>query len=248
MEVAHSNATDGQSDHILLTTDHIIYAGGLYHHPYIPSIHGLNTYRGQHTHSSQLTNFTELANKSVVIVGLGNTAWDFATMIYPHCRHLSLSGRGNTWLIPKSINQLPIDQFVQHLQSTYGENYRVQLLKHCLEHKAFFFGENITKDSLNFRKARISVNNDILAPLQEGRITTYPAIEYIEGDTIFFHNGQSTKVDHLIFCTGFDQKLPFIRGHQYSHNALIGNVLHPTCDHYWLVGAPAVWGGIATHC
>lgn len=231
---------DGGGQDATATCDHVVYAGGLYHVPSRPDLPGAASFPGPMPHSSEL-DIAALAGRKVLVVGLGNTALDVAAALLPVAAELALSGRGATWIVPRLLDGLPVDVFVQQLRREHGPDYRRHLWAASRRHGAVAFDVAADDQELDFTRQRITVNDAMLAPLAEGRVALYATIATIDGDTVHFADGDRARFDAIVFCTGY-RSAPLIEGDVVDEH-LLGNVLHPRRDGLWFVGAPAVWGG-----
>jgi dimethylaniline monooxygenase (N-oxide forming) len=58
--------------------------------------------------------------------------------------------------------------------------------------------------------AGVTLNQQFLPLVAEGRITVHPWIESISGGVVTFSDGESEEFDGLVFGTGFDLDIPFL--------------------------------------
>lgn len=231
-----STACEGEQ--ISLSFDHAIYAGGLYHVPYIPNIKGLENYTGQVYHSSELDSFSRLTNKRVLVVGLGNTGGDYVSEICKIAKLTAISVRGDTWIVPKTRDGLPIDEYVQCVKQDC-KNYSEILAANFSESEVVKIG---AMESLDFTKSRITVNTEFIELYHNNVLDVYGEIQSVNGLQVVFNNEIMNEYDAIVFCTGFTTDLPDFGICNFS-NPLIANVASPDIENLWLVGSPAVWGG-----
>ncbi|KNC66830.1 flavin-containing monooxygenase [Pseudoalteromonas ardens] len=240
VEVVKTGSDKGEAgtDSLSLDVEHVIYAGGLYHKPYVPELPGLDSYRGEVYHSSDIDDFERFSDKHVLIVGLGNTGGDYANMVSEVAASTTVSVRGDTWVVPKSFQGLPIDEYIQTVCAKH-EDYASQLVDNL-------YGEAVIKigapQTLDFTKARITVNSDIIGKYHRGLIHIVDEITDVQESTLCFSNGDSQSFDAIIFCTGYEMSLPVIDDVSFDEG-LVANIASKQVRNLWFIGCPAVWGG-----
>jgi cation diffusion facilitator CzcD-associated flavoprotein CzcO len=81
--------------------DVVIAATGVLHHPNIPSIEGLDTFRGTLFHSARWDHSVEIDGRRVGIIGTGSTAVQLVSAIVDRVGKLSLFQRTAQWIMPQ---------------------------------------------------------------------------------------------------------------------------------------------------
>jgi cation diffusion facilitator CzcD-associated flavoprotein CzcO len=81
--------------------DVVIAATGVLHHPRMPDIEGLDSFRGAMFHSARWDHDVALDGKRVGIVGTGSTAVQIVSAIVDRVAHLSLFQRTAQWIMPQ---------------------------------------------------------------------------------------------------------------------------------------------------
>ncbi|RPD55268.1 dimethylaniline monooxygenase (N-oxide-forming) [Lentinus tigrinus ALCF2SS1-7] len=80
---------------VQLHPSHIVFATGLLGQPRIPAIAGLETFRGQQTHSESFSGGSQFSGKRAVVVGAANSSIDI-------CQDLALKGAESVTMIQRS--------------------------------------------------------------------------------------------------------------------------------------------------
>lgn len=88
------------------TADVLISAVGALSEPSIPSLRGLNAYRGTSFHSAAWDHRHELAGQRVAVIGTGSSAIQFVPRIQPRVARLYVFQRTAPWVLPH--NDRPI--------------------------------------------------------------------------------------------------------------------------------------------
>ena len=93
----HLETKDGRRDEV----DVVIAATGVLHHPNIPSIEGLERFRGVLFHSARWDHSVRLEGRRVGIIGTGSTAVQVVSAIVDRVAKLSLFQRTAQWIMPQ---------------------------------------------------------------------------------------------------------------------------------------------------
>jgi thioredoxin reductase len=193
--------------------DAVILASGLFRKPLIPPAAG--KFGGQLLHSFNYTGADPFAGQSVVVYGNGISGLEVAS---------DLAGRGPVvsafrkprYVIQKVVDGVPSDWQWYTLfgalerrvlpSEEWSRRQRERVIR--LAGSPADFGAPTPDDDL--RRAGISLCQDYLAQIQEGSIVCRPEISSIEGKTITFSDGSSTRADALICATGYELDLPYL--------------------------------------
>jgi dimethylaniline monooxygenase (N-oxide forming) len=240
-QIAVSSASLGSST-VSLEFDHVVFAGGGLHTPAIPTICGIDTFMGQTLHSSEAQDTLRFKDQNVLLVGFGNTAGDLAVQLSHKAKSVTISSRNPTWVLPRSIDNIPLDEIVRKLWKTNSRDFERQLHSLCLENGGRFYAfDSGTVDSVDFRNTRILTNENLPAHVDDKSVTILPEVRLIDQNTIHFINNSAKNFDTIIYCTGYRASFP-IFNHKYSDTPLVGSVLHPSCRGFWFLGLTPIWG------
>lgn len=85
----------------------LIMATGPLSEPKLPSVRGLDTFRGAHFHSARWDHRLDLRGKRVAVIGTGASAVQFVPRIQPMVAQLSLFQRSAPWILPRWDRAVP---------------------------------------------------------------------------------------------------------------------------------------------
>ncbi len=90
---------------------HFVLASGPLHVPQIPSLPGIDKFKGKVFHSAQWDHTYDLTDKQVISIGTGGSAIQYAPEIAPKVAQLSIFQRTPAWVIPRDERgYAPIEQ------------------------------------------------------------------------------------------------------------------------------------------
>jgi cation diffusion facilitator CzcD-associated flavoprotein CzcO len=207
----------------------VIMATGPMHVPVIPSVEGLDSFKGQYFHSSQWNYDCSLKGQRVAVIGSGASAIQFVPSIQPEVGELTLFQRTAPWVLPKldiKFSKSWQSRFVKFpiLLSLLRKLIYVQFefLNSSLNYPFFLKKlqqagiKNIYRGIKNPELAkslipnfslgckRILLSNHWYRALNQNNVKVLSGIEKIDGNQLTASNGQSSEVDIIIFGTGFE--------------------------------------------
>ena len=107
-EVAGARFDEGESVWRLWTTDGeeltfevVVSAVGQLSRPHVPSIPGLERFRGERFHSARWNHAADLTGKRVAVIGNAASAIQFIPQIAPRVQRLTVFQRSANWLLPR---------------------------------------------------------------------------------------------------------------------------------------------------
>ena len=92
----HIKTSRGNSD----CADFVIAATGVLHHPRIPRIEGMETFKGDIFHSARWDHSVALDNKRIAVVGTGSTGVQIVTALADRAATLCHYQRTPQWIMP----------------------------------------------------------------------------------------------------------------------------------------------------
>jgi hypothetical protein len=198
---------DGRSP---LVCRNLVIATGNYWCPRLPKLEG--QFSGRILHSREYKSPDQVRDKSVVVIGNGNTGCDIAVEAGHAARKVVLSIREGRYLMPKFLFGLPADQvgdwtfkwrlprWLRAAMSWFPMHIAVGPLEHAglprPKHKLF---------------ERQPVMNPLLPQaIGHGRVSVAPPVERLDGDEVVFSDGSRAAADLVICATGYQLRLPFL--------------------------------------
>jgi cation diffusion facilitator CzcD-associated flavoprotein CzcO len=189
---------------------HLVIANGIFNFANMPKIKGQETFKGEIIHSSKYKHSKMFDDKKVLIVGAGNTGCDIAVDAVHHAQYVDMSVRRGYYFVPKYIFGKPADTLGS------GMSKLPMAVKNTLQDKIFkMYIPDPTKygfpkpDYKPFESHPI-VNSLILHHLGHGDLEIMADIDYIDGNKVFFKDGDCKEYDLIVCCTGYKLHYPFI--------------------------------------
>jgi cation diffusion facilitator CzcD-associated flavoprotein CzcO len=189
--------------------DGVLIANGHLWHPRIPEIPG--DFTGVQLHSSAYRNIGDLTGTRVLVVGAGNSGCDLAVDVAQHRLQADIVMRHGINFQPKSYFGLPRQQveFVKQFSPDEQDFVNRLLAKVVLGDPATYGMP--TPASRTLAGGPTTVNSLLMYWIQHGRVGVRPAIERFDGSTVQFADGTTGEYDNVLWATGFNVRLPFLR-------------------------------------
>ncbi|CAO2658055.1 Nn.00g073150.m01.CDS01 [Neocucurbitaria sp. VM-36] len=189
----------------------IIANGGMVGLPNVPTIEGIEEFKGTSVHSRAFKQPTMFEGKRVMVVGFGNSAADTATQLASIADKVYLAHRHGARVLPRGFKGAPIDHthslrlftlqsFILKYFPHFGENIFDKFIK-GLQDKSFRL-----RPEWGFEPAgKLPIVTDSLVPcLENGSITSVAGIRRIlSGTQVELDDGTILEVDAIIWCTGY---------------------------------------------
>lgn len=172
------------------TAKRIIAATGTYKAPFIPNVMGLTDFKGVSIHSAAYRNATPFKNQSVLIVGEGNSG----AQILAEVSEVATT----FWATRKEPEFLPDDVDGRVLFDSASAIYYAKQK-----------GEKLDT-------ATINLGNIVMVPpvkkaQERGVLVRTGALKSFAENQIVWENGQTTKIDAVIWCTGFHYNTEYLK-------------------------------------
>ena len=212
--------------------DHLVVANGHHWDPRSPELPGAFSGEVFHSHHYiDINDPVETEDKTVVVMGSGNSAMDIVCELGQAHREgrgpkkVILSQRSGVWIVPKVMGNGAQDDRMRHPMDRPGkfeEFYRARIpvkIRHFLMNylsEVFIrkvvgdprrFGLKQPKESFSMRHPTVS--QDVHSRLVHGDITAKGNITGIDGKRVVFEDGSTEQVDVIVQCTGYDITFPF---------------------------------------
>uniref|UniRef100_A0A6J0VBZ0 Flavin-containing monooxygenase n=1 Tax=Pogona vitticeps TaxID=103695 RepID=A0A6J0VBZ0_9SAUR len=198
-------------DAVMICTGHQIEA-------YTPleSFPGLETFKGNIFHSRNYKSSEGFEGKTVVIIGMGNSAADIAVETCRKAKKVFISTRGGTWVMSRVYdNGYPWDTIFQTRFNNVIRNSLPWLLLRWLTEKKmnqWFNHENygLVPQNRSLMKEPV-FNDDLPSRILYGAVIVKPLVkEFTESSAIFEDGTVEENVDVIIFATGYTVAFPFL--------------------------------------
>ena len=203
-----------------ITTAHAVIATGPDAEPVMPAWPGSGGFAGTLIHAGKFRNVAEVASRSVLVVGPGNSGTDLLN-------HLARSKASRLWLSARSGMNIcpmrlagvplhPVSVATRHLplhvqdanlralaRIAFGDLSRLGYPRPALGAFSRAAADDVT----------VALDDGFVAALKAGRISMKPGIERFDGPQVIFADGSTCAPDVVICATGYRPGLERLAGH-----------------------------------
>ena len=218
--------------------DHLIVANGHHWSPRVPTFEG--SFSGELMHSHQFKNNEYFKDKSVLVVGGGNSACDIAVEVSRVAKKTSISMRRGYHFIPKFMMGIPSDAYYA---KTLWIPQRIRLFLQKLALKIVqgsYKNYGLQKPDHDILQSHATINSELLYFIKHGKITPQKNISCFSGDTVEFIDNKKEEFDIVLFATGYKISFPFFSSSNidYENNDidLYNFCFHPMYSNLMFVG------------
>jgi dimethylaniline monooxygenase (N-oxide forming) len=214
--VRHVDRCANKAFEVSLTTgevrqyDAVCIANGHHWDPHWPDpgFRGAETFTGEQMHSRDYKEGAHLAGKTVVVLGMGNSAMDIAVDASYHAAKTYLAHRRGAHIIPKYLFGRPYDQLAAGGRGPAWLGLAVAgaVVKLATGSMSSY---GLQKPDHKFGSTHPTVSGHILDRLAHGAVTSKPNIDHFEIDDVVFTDGSRVKADLVVYCTGYKISFPF---------------------------------------
>ena len=209
--------SDGRWDVTLSTGetkiyDTVVVANGHHWSPNTPEFPG--SFDGEQIHAhAYRTPFDpiDMRGKTVVVVGLGNSAVDIASELSqrPIAKKLFVSARRGVWVMPKYFNGAPSDK---SLLPPWLPGWAKRKLAAWAIKRSIGAMEDYGLPAPDHKplEAHPTVSGEFLVRCGSGDITARPIITELMGRQVKFADGSVEDVDVIVYATGYKMRFPFL--------------------------------------
>jgi dimethylaniline monooxygenase (N-oxide forming) len=215
--VEHADRRDDGVWAVRLTTgeerryDALLVANGHHWDPRWPEPPFPGEFSGAQMHSHHYIDNSALRGRSVLVVGIGNSAMDIAVESSLVARRTLISSRRGAYVLPKYLFGRPLDQLlVSPLTPLIPWPARRTLLMAMYRigvGRVEDYG--LPKPDHRIGEAHPTISADFVTRLAHGELAWKPNIAELQGDRVRFEDGTAEEVDVIIWCTGYKITFPF---------------------------------------
>ncbi len=209
-----------------------------------PPFPGADRFEGVQMHSHDyLSPFEpyDMRGKSVIVVGMGNSAMDIASELSqkPLAKVLYLSARRGVYIFPKYFNGQPADKnpAPAWLPGPVKRWLAARILEKAVG-KMEDYG--LPKPDHKPLEAHPSVSGEILTRLGCGDIIPKPNIAEILPRQVRFEDGSVVDADAIIYATGYNIRFPFLDEDSVAlrdnHIKLFKRIIRPDIPNLFFMG------------
>lgn len=217
----------------------VIVANGHHWCPKYPDFPG--EFSGIVMHSHHYKTPDGMADKNILVVGIGNSACDIACETARIANQTYLSTRRSAYILPKYILGRPSDSYLTPLffavplwlRRIYG-----QFLLFLARGSQTAYGVPVPKHP--FLSEHPTITSDLLNLVGYGRVKIKPNIQELAGDRVRFEDGTEAAIDIIIYGTGYEIAFPFFDksfiNPENNHLPLYKRVIHPDYANLYFIG------------
>ncbi len=209
----------------------IVLATGPLSRPSFPMVPGMNNFQGKVFHSARWDGSYDLRGKRVAVIGTGASAIQVVPAIVDQVAQLTVFQRSAPWVLPKQDRPFhPLETFLFRYLPFFQKYRRaktyilLETLVAPVSHGNEQANRAAEKRGLDFIQAqvknpdlrrkitpnykigckRILLSNDYYRALDREHVRLIPSpVQGMDTDHVVAANGESARVDAVIFCTGF---------------------------------------------
>ena len=189
--------------------DAVVVANGHHREPRWPDPPFPGEFAGRQMHAHDYVGPDGFEGRSVVVLGMGNSAMDIAVELSGVAAHVYLASRRGAHIVPKFAFGRPIDTFNTGLPVPWAMK------------RAFFSlivrgtigrPQDVGLPTPDHRlgEAHPTVSQRITERVRAGAVIPKPNIAAFDGATVRFSDGSSVPADAVIYCTGYNVSFPFL--------------------------------------
>ncbi len=186
----------------------VLVSNGHHWDPKLASFPGSFTGRARHSHSYETPE--SLADRNVLVVGIGNSGVDIACEASRIARKVFLSTRRSAHILPKYALGRPIDTFTTAASSRLPlavQRFSIELILKAARGSQTNFG--VPEPKHNLTQAHPTLSSDLLNLVGHSKIHIKPNIEKLDDDHVIFDDGSREPIDEIIYATGYKISFPF---------------------------------------
>src|SRR3954447_2215251 len=227
--------------------DALLVANGHHWNPRWPEPRFPGEFDGTEMHAHHYVDNSDMRDKNVVVLGMGNSAMDIAVEATQVANRVFLAARRGAHVIPKYLFGRPLDQM--GLSPRVPWAVRQKILEGIIKTTTGDMERyGLPKPDHRIGEAHPTISSEILSRLYHGEITPKPNIERLEGDSVRFADGSVEKADVIVYCTGYKVTFPFFDENFLSAPdndlPLFRRVFHPDIRNVFFIGLLQPLGAI----
>lgn len=230
---------------------HVLVANGHHWNPRYPTPDFPGTFTGETLHSHYYKTPNQIADKKLLVVGIGNSAVDIACeAARQYGERVTVSTRSGAYIIPNWVFSLPFDSLANPVTAKLPLIFQRLLLKSTLllaRGRQVDYGVPVPNRPLLSEHPTIS--QDILNLSGRGLIRYKPNIREFNGNEVIFTDGTRDTFDMIIYATGYKVTFPFFAPDFINVEAtndlqLYRRVVHPDHPGLYFLGLIQPLGAI----
>jgi cation diffusion facilitator CzcD-associated flavoprotein CzcO len=179
-----------------------------------PEHPGVDAFTGEQLHAHAYDTPDVLADRRVLVVGIGNSAADIAVEASRIADATLLSMRRSAHVIPKYVLGRPMDEIQALVTARVPVPVALQRLGatailRVVQGRMSDYG--LATPDHRLLEAHPTISSELLGRIGHGDIAVRPGIErFTGGRVVRFVDGTQDEVDLVVWCTGYRIRFPFL--------------------------------------
>jgi dimethylaniline monooxygenase (N-oxide forming) len=225
----------------------LVVANGHHRDPRWPDPPFPGEFAGRQMHAHDYVGPEGFLGRSVVVLGMGNSAMDIAVELSGVARNVYLASRRGAHIVPKFAAGQPIDRFNSALPLPWAvKRAFFSLIVRSTIGRPESVG--LPKPDHRLGEAHPTVSQKIISRVRDGAVIPKPNIAALTGDTVRFADGSEVEADTVIYCTGYNVTFPFLDREVMDTTDnrvdLFHQVFHPDIDNLMFIGLVQPFGSL----
>lgn len=229
--------------------DAVAVCTGLNEEPNSPKFPNIEQFKGELIHSSLYKDNTPYKDRSVVVIGGGESGGDQVNEISQVAKSVTLSLRRGVFIMPKLDKRmtLPGDYF-HHRGTYYYPPVLYERIETAIQRLFSFINRKqkawqirrklIQLSGGSYHQQFITKSDTFMEALTKPNVYLKPQLERFESDGVVFSDGSKVEADAVVFSSGFNVHFPFlpINSSNWDWRKLYKKMFHPELPSLGFVG------------
>lgn len=231
---------------------YVIVANGHHWNPRYPNPAFKGEFTGEVIHSHDYKEDTQIRDKDLLIVGIGNSAVDIACeAARMHTGKVVISTRSGAYITPNWIGSRPFDNLANPLTAKlpmWAQRKLLEIMLWLARGRQEDYG--VPKPKRPLLSEHPTVSQDLLNMTGRGLIKFKPNIKEFKGKTVVFEDETEQDFDMIIYATGYKVSFPFLKHipafdvEESNEIRLYKKVIHPDFKNLFFLGLIQPLGAI----
>lgn len=216
-----------KSQTVTFDSQNLVVATGFNHIPNMPTWDGLESFTGEVLHSENYVDGKAYKDKTVMVVGFGNSGSEIAIDLWEYGAKPIMSVRSPVNILPKEVMGIPtlaMGIVQQHLPTKLADAITKVTAKTMIGDLSKYGLKTLDRGPMeeikkNARVPMLDIGTVDL--IKQGKVLVYPDIHKFTAETVQFDDGREVKVDAVVLATGFRPQISrFLKQQQCLTNGL----------------------------
>lgn len=191
----------------------VVVATGFNHKPNCPKWDGIEDFNGEVMHSDEYVDGEKFKDKTVMVVGFGNSGSEIAIDLWEYGAKPIMSVRSPVNILPKEVMGIPtlaMGIVQQHLPTKVADNMTRMTAKTMIGDLSEYGLQQLDRGVMEDIKANNRVpmlDIGTVDLIKQKKVLVYPDIKNFTKDSVVFVDGREVKLDGVVLATGFKPQI-----------------------------------------